>query len=197
VFRRFRRRYPGVDIRVVVADSDSLLDALDAGEVELAIVTLPLAREHVDVVPFYEDVMVLVASPRHELVTDRAKRRSPLAAVAETGLISYPAGSTTRRLIESVFIENGLNFRAVMEMSSPEAIKRLTETGLGASILPLKIVSNEIHRGTLKVISTRGVSFQRMLGVVYKSREILSQPAQVFLTMLMEKFSGRQTKGGS
>jgi DNA-binding transcriptional LysR family regulator len=189
VFRLFRRRYPGVDIQVVVADSDSLLDALDVGEVELAIVTLPLARDNIEVMPFYEDVMVLVASPRHDLVTDRALRRNPLEAAAETGLISYPAGSTTRRLIESVFIDNGLDFRAAMEMSSPEAIKRLTETGLGASILPLKIVSNEVRRGTLRVIPTGKVRFQRTLGVVYKTKEILSQPAQVFLRMLLDKHS--------
>lgn len=197
VFRVFHRRYPGVDIHVVVADSDSLLDALDVGDVELAIVTLPLARETVEVVPFYEDVMVLVAGPRHDLVTNRKLRQNPLEAVAETGLITYPSASTTRRQIESVFIENGLGFRAAMEMSSPEAIKRLTETGLGASILPLKIVSSEVRRGTLKVIPTGDVKFQRMLGVVYKAKEILSQPAQVFLTMLLDKYPDYQNEGRS
>jgi DNA-binding transcriptional LysR family regulator len=132
--------------------------------------------------------MVLVASPRHKLATSRLKRRRPLEAVAETGLISYPARSTTCRLIESVFTDNGLTYRAAMEISSPEAIKRLTETGLGASILPLKIVSSEIRRGTLKVVPTGKVRFHRMLGVVYKSQETLSQPARVFLTMLVDKY---------
>jgi len=188
VFRSFHRKYPGVDILVVVADSDSLLDALDTGDIELAIVTLPLARENLEVVAFYEDPMVLVANPRHALVTDRTKRRHPLESVAETGLISYPAQSTTRRMIERVFIENGLDLRASMEMSSPEAIKRLTETGLGASILPLKIVTGEIRRGTLKIVPTGKVKFHRILGVVYKSRETLSQPAKVFLTMLNERY---------
>ncbi len=187
VFGSFSHRYPGVDIRVVVDDSDGLLDSLDEGDVELAIVTLPLAREGLDVIPFYKDEMVLVASPRHEVVTSRLKRRRPLESIAEMGLISYPSGSTTRRLIESVFVENGLNVRSSMEMSSPEAIKRLTETGLGASILPARIVSREVQRGTLKVIRTGRVKFQRILGVVCRDRETLSQPARVFLKMLLEK----------
>lgn len=188
LFRAFQRKFPGVDIQVTVADSDSLLDSLDAGDVELAIVTLPLAREGVVVTPFYKDAMVLVANPRHRIVTSRLLRRRPLEAVAEMGLISYPAESTTRRLIESVFIEHGLTVRASMEMSSPEAIKRLTESGLGASILPAKIVANEVRRGTLKIIPTGRVRFERMLGVVYKNRETLSQPAQVFLRMLLERY---------
>jgi DNA-binding transcriptional LysR family regulator len=160
---------------------------MDAGEVELAIVTLPLAREDLEVVPFYKDDMVLVASPRHDLVTSRLKRRRPLETVASTGLISYPSGSTTRRLIESVFVENGLSLRSSMEMSSPEAIKRLTETGLGASILPARMVSRELQRGTLKVVRTGRVTFQRLLGVVYRDRATLSQPATVFLKMLLER----------
>jgi DNA-binding transcriptional LysR family regulator len=72
-------------------------------------------------------------------------------------------------------------------MSSPEAIKRLTETGLGASILPARMVSRELQRGTLKVVRTGRVTFQRLLGVVYRDRATLSQPATVFLKMLLER----------
>ncbi len=36
-----------------------------------------------------------------------------------------------------------------MEMSSPEAIKKLSEAGLGPSILPAAVVANEVRRGTL------------------------------------------------
>jgi DNA-binding transcriptional LysR family regulator len=195
VLRSFSHRYPGVEIRVAVDDSHSLLRSLDSGEVELAIVTLPLAREDLDVTPFYRDEMVVVAGPHHDLVTSRLKRRRPLDAIAEAGLISYPSGSTTRRLIESVFVENGLSLRSSMEMSSPEAIKRLTETGLGASILPTRMVSREIQRGTLKVIRTGRVKFQRILGVVYRDQRTLSQPAKIFLRLLLDRHRLARPKG--
>ncbi|UCG51514.1 MAG: LysR family transcriptional regulator [Candidatus Latescibacterota bacterium] len=187
VFKAFRRRHPGIDIQVLVADSDSLLAALETGAIELAIVTLPLPGEAYEVVPIFEDKMVLVAPPGHELVGSRS-RRNLLRRVAETGLITYPAKSTTRRLIEKVFIDNGLGLKVTMETSSPEAIKRLTEAGLGASILPIEVVSNEIRRGSLKAIPTGKIRFSRMLGLVYKSAETLSPPAKAFLSMLVEKY---------
>lgn len=186
VFRTFRRRHAGVEVQVTVADSDTLLMALETGSIELAIVTLPLAGEGLEVVPFYKDRMVTVASPRHPLAALRVTGRNRLQAVADAGLITYPARSVTRRLIEKVFIDNGLTLRTAMEMSSPEAIKRLTEAGIGASILPFKVVSDELRRGTLKTISTGRIRFERVLGVVHHDARKLSQPAAIFLNMLMK-----------
>ncbi|MFQ5512694.1 MAG: LysR family transcriptional regulator [Candidatus Krumholzibacteriia bacterium] len=196
-FRTFRRKYPGVEVQVTVADSDTLAAALHAGSIELAIVTLPLSGEGLEVVPFYNDRMVFVVSPRHELAGSRPAGRRPLQAAAEAGLITYPARSVTRRLIEKVFIENGLTLRAAMEMSSPEAIKRLTEAGIGASILPRKVVADELKRGTLRLIPTGRARFERTLGVVHGGVEKLSQPAAIFLTMLMSKHRTRRNRKAS
>ena len=187
VFREFRQRYPGIDMQVSVADSDTLLARLDDGGIELAIVTLPLAGGAFEAVPIYNDKMVLVADPAHPIATARAGARS-LQLVAESGLITYPSQSTTRRLIEKVFIDNGVHLRAAMEMSSPEAIKRLTEVGLGPSILPAKIVEEEVRRGTLIVIPTGRAHFARELGVVYRDEATLSPPARSFLRILTRKY---------
>jgi len=187
VFGAFRRKHPGIDIQVTVTDTLNLLAALDAGAIEIAIATLPLPGHTHEVIPFYEDKMVLVASPRHELAQTR-RRGNILERVAETGLITYPARSTTRRLIEKVFMDGGVSLRVTMEMSSPEAIKKLTEVGLGASILPAELVSSEIRMGKLKLISTGRIRFSRMLGVVYKKPESLSPPARAFVDMLLKKY---------
>ena len=185
VFRSFRRKFPGIEIRVAVSDTRGLMRSLQSGEIELAVATLPPAGEGYVVQPIYRDQLVLVANPRHQLA--RARRPS-LRAVAETGLIMYPPQSTTRRLVEQVFLAAGISPRAAMEISSPEAMKRLTETGLGASILPYRVVAAEIRRGTLKAIPTGKTRFFRMLGVVYKNDENLSPPSRMFLKMLMEKY---------
>jgi DNA-binding transcriptional LysR family regulator len=195
VFRSFRKKHPGVEIRVTVSDTRGLIESLDSGEVELAIVTLPHSGEGFTVWPVYNDQMVLVAHSRHELA---GMKRPTLRAVADAGLIMYPSQSTTRRLIERVFIENEISPRAIMEISSPEAMKRLTEAGLGASILPFQVVAPEIRRGSLKVISTGRARFSRMLGLVCRDETALSPPGRVFLDMLKLKYrirSGHKKQG--
>jgi DNA-binding transcriptional LysR family regulator len=87
-----------------------------------------------------------------------------------------------------VFIERGLVLSATMEIASPEAIKSLTQAGLGASILPRPIVSAEVRRGVLKVIPLGKVRFYREIGMVFRDQASLSPPARVFLEMVKKRF---------
>jgi DNA-binding transcriptional LysR family regulator len=186
VFRSFRGAYPGIDINVEVAESARLIDDLAGGKIELAIVTMPVRGDAFQVMPIYEDQMVLVVHPRHPLA---GVKRRVLKAVAESGLITYPAHSTTRSIIEDVFKKSGLALRAAMEVTSPEAIKRLTEAGLGASVLPLPLVAGEIGKGMLKRLPTGSVRFRRILGMIYRKRDVLSPPARVFLEIVGDGMS--------
>lgn len=185
VYRSFHHRYPGVKIEITVGDTARLLGSLRRGEVELAGTVLPLDTDEFDVLPIFRDEMVLVANPNHVL----AKRnRVTLQDVVETGLIAYPSTSLTRRRIERVFIEHGLSLNATMEISSPEAIKRLTQVGLGASILPRAVVAPEVGKGALKAIRIGSIRFQRTIGMVFRRERSLSPPARVFLDMVKAKF---------
>jgi DNA-binding transcriptional LysR family regulator len=185
VYRSFHRKYPGIKIEIIVGDTTRLLEALRRGEVELASTVLPVDTGQFEILPIYRDEMVLVAHPNHVL----AKRNNvTLRDVVETGLISYPAGSVTRRQIERVFIEHNLALNASMEIASPEAIKRLTQAGLGASVLPRPVVAPEIGRGALQTIRIRSVRFQRTIGMVLRGEDSLSPPARVFLDMVKKRF---------
>jgi DNA-binding transcriptional LysR family regulator len=87
-----------------------------------------------------------------------------------------------------VFLEHDLALSATMEIASPEAIKRLTQAGLGASILPRPVVAPEVRRGALRTIQLKSVRFHRAIGMVYRGEESLSPPARVFLDMVKARF---------
>jgi len=185
IYRSFHHKYPGVKIEIIVGDTSRLLEALRRGEVELASTVLPIDAGEFDVLPIYRDEMVLVAHPNHVLAK---RKRVTLQDVAEAGLIAYPPRSVTRRQIERVFLEHDLALNATMEIASPEAIKRLTQAGLGASVLPRQIVASEIRRGALQAIRIRSVRFQRTIGMVLRGEDSLSPPARVFLDMVKNRF---------
>jgi DNA-binding transcriptional LysR family regulator len=185
VYRSFHHKYPGVKIEITVGDTSALLDALGRGDIELAGTVLPIEGDTFEVLPIYNDEMVLVAHPNHSLAR---RNRVTLQDVVETGLIAYPARSVTRGRIERVFIENGLSLNATMEISSPEAIKRLTQAGLGASILPRPVVAPEVGKGALRIIRTGSIRFQRTIGMVFRRDGLLSPPAREFIEMVKKKF---------
>jgi len=181
--QHFRKHYPGVEITVEVTDSSQLLRLLEKDKIELAIVTLPIPELDWVGVPIFDDPMLLVVHPTYALT-----RKPSLAELADGHLITYPSDSTTRQLIDQVFIDNGHKLKPAMELSSPEAMKCLTQAGLGACILPERIVAAEIKRGSLKYLRLPKIKFSRTLGVVYKNASLLSKPATAFLEILKHKF---------
>ena len=194
VYRAFHRAYPGVRIEITIGDTRHLLDALSTARIELATVTLPVEGSGLDVRPIYREDLVAVAHPEHPLAS---KRRASLRDLAEEGIIAYPSGSTTRRMIDAVFDAHRVVVRARMEISSPEAMKRLAQAGLGVAILPRPVVAAEIGRKALKVITLAAVRFEREIGIVHRGEESLSPAARVFLQMVEKRFgsAGRRVKG--
>ena len=185
VYRSFHRRHPGVRIEITVGDTRHLLESLSARRIELATATLPVDGANLVVRPIYREELVPVAHPRHPLA---ARRGVTLRDLAGEGLIAYPAGSVTRRMIDAIVEAKGQTIRARMEISSPEAMKRLAQAGLGVSILPRPVVAGEIRRKTLKVIPLAGVHFEREIGMVYRATESLSPAARAFLDMVERRF---------
>jgi DNA-binding transcriptional LysR family regulator len=187
VYRAFHRSYPGVRIEITIGDTRHLLEELASARIELATVTLPVAGAGLTVRPIYREDLVAVAHPGHPLAT---KRRVRLQELAEEGIIAYPSGSTTRRMVDAVFASHRGSVRARMEISSPEAMKRLAQAGLGVTILPRPVVAAEIGRKALKVIAIEGVRFEREIGIVHRGADSLSPAGRVFLEMVEKKFGG-------
>jgi len=185
VYRAFHGAHPGVRIEIMVGDTQRLLDALAARRIELATVTLPVPHRGLSIRPIYREELVVVVRPDDPLA---ARRGVTLKDLVGHGVIAYPAGSITRRMIDDAFSAHGETLRARMEISSPEAMKQLAQAGLGASILPRPVVAAELERGTLKTVSVPGAHFEREIGMVHREDEALSPAAAVFLEMVAARF---------
>jgi DNA-binding transcriptional LysR family regulator len=188
VYREFHERYPGVTMEIVVGDTRQLLDALARGDVELATTKLPIDDGSLMANEIYREHFVAVAGVDHPLCN---KARISARELTESGIITYPAGSTTRRLIESAFRARGHDLRPRMEISSPEAMKRLAQAGLGVTILPRPVVAEELEQGSL-VELTAGLHIERSIGMVHRGADTLSPAARVFLEMVENRFKGKE-----
>jgi DNA-binding transcriptional LysR family regulator len=192
VYRSFHRRYPGVRIEIEVGETGRLLDALAARRIELATVTLPVDVPGLVVRPIYRERLVPVVHPADPLA---GRRGVTLSDLARHGVITYPARSVTRRMIDDVFARHGEVLRARMEISSPEAMRQLAQAGLGVSILPQPVVAQEVRRRALAVIRLAGVTFEREIGMVHPGAETLSPAALAFLRTVERRIQRRAQKG--
>ncbi|HUN48152.1 MAG TPA: LysR family transcriptional regulator [Stellaceae bacterium] len=140
-----RRRMPGLAITVATGNTREILERVEAGDLDIAIVTLPipesrtLARTRILVDP------QLALLPK---AMAPAGRGIEAAAIARLPLILYEAGGVTRAITDAWFRRAGLTLEPIMELGSVEAIKVLVGSGLGAAILP-RLALQEAVPGTL------------------------------------------------
>ena len=180
VYRAFRERHPAVRIEIRVDDSRHLLEALRRGDVELATTTLPVDDADLVVREIHRETLAVVAAPSHPIAREGAGLPGALAGA---DLITYPAGSMTRALVDAGLREAGVVVPARMELSSPEAMRRLAEAGLGVTILPEAVVREALAAGTLVRLEA-GLRIERAIGLVHRGHDVLSPAARAFVAML-------------
>lgn len=174
LLRRFHRRFPDVELVLRVEPSGPLIAALLAGEIDCAIVTLPVGGAALETIPLEVDPMVLVV-PAVERPGVTAG-----AAFERWKLIAYPRGSTTRGLVDAELVRRGISARTAMELSHPEAMLRLVEAELGAAVLPRRIVRPDGAR----IRTVRDFRLDRRLGLVARANEAPSPAARAFRDMV-------------
>ncbi|HEX5055560.1 MAG TPA: LysR family transcriptional regulator [Gammaproteobacteria bacterium] len=174
VLRDFSRRYPDVGLDIRFMESEAACTAVAAGELELAVVTLPeSAASPLLLLPVWDDPMHIAAGAEHPLAKTQL---SGLAALAEYPAILPEADTFTRQIIEQKFREQNLRLKIALETNYLETIRMMVAIGLGWSVLPETLFDGELIR-----LDTAGFSLQRSLGVVRHRDKTLSNAGNAFI----------------
>lgn len=135
ILTALRAAHPGLEIIVVTGNTPDILDAVEAGTLDLALVTLPAVRAGLSIEPVCSEELVCVGPIGGDGEPAAHEGIAP-AALADGALILYERGGTMRAVIDGWFLAGGVQPRPAMELGNVEAIKNLVAAGLGRSILP-------------------------------------------------------------
>ncbi|AHF89005.1 LysR family transcriptional regulator [Opitutaceae bacterium TAV5] len=171
VLREFRQSFPKCPIKIEPGDHPRQLELLRSNQVDLALTLAPAGpAPDLEFRPLFQDELRFLVSPLHRWA---AARRAPLAEVAAETLVLYNKGSSTFRLIEEYFREEGVEPRNFIELGSMEAIKEIVKTGLGAGVLAPWIAREELRSRSLIDLPLGRRPLRRRWGVLYlKGRKL-------------------------
>ena len=185
ILKRYVERYPELELSVHVSPSQYLVEELLANRSEFALITLPYTHPRIETMSIYHDSMPLVVGGGHPF----ADRKSvALKEVAEQPLILFHEDSVSRRIVDERFTEVGVSPRVVMEMRSPEAMRKLVEAGVGISFLPSLTIRESIAAGTLREVDVEDVAFSRDIGVAWRRGRYFSPALEVLLADIFESY---------
>jgi DNA-binding transcriptional LysR family regulator len=181
---RFRSKHPGVQILLREANPDDLLDALEAGDLDIAILarlTLPGARrkqQQADLLraarsglareKWIDDELVLVAAPGSE-------QTSP-----EAPIVTFARGATTRILTDAYFPDRPI----AMELGSIAAVKANARAGVGVALVSRRAVERDVSAKQLEIVASDRTPIARPLYLVHKGRDRLPPAASELYKLL-------------
>lgn len=174
----FHHDHPGVEITLSEANSDRLVDALQAGQLDVALVglaaTSPLGLA-IEVV--VNEPLVVVVS--HGDVLARRKTVT-LDAIGDRALISLPRGTGLRSCIDDAFSSAGFQPHIAFEASDPHVLAQLAGRGLGVAILPEPVA--RAHPSELHALALTRPRLRGRIALAWRAEEPTSPAAQAFIS---------------
>ena len=186
MLKELRKQHPRAEISVTSGTSESLVEQIVAGELDIAFVSLPVDVRGVQTERLSEDQLVAIASPRHPL----AKQKTISAyTLAGERLILGERGGNTRRLIDQFFAQAGVTLKIAMELSRQAAIRRMVEEDMGVGIVPLQSVNDEVEKGRLVRWWIEGAEINWQLGLAQLTGGYESPIMQKFVALAQSSFA--------
>lgn len=192
VLTEFRAARPGLEVDLHTGHYQECVDRLTSYEVDLAIVSTPVTRTGLKVTPLFKDPVVLAVSPESTLA---GRDQIALAELADLPLFVLPRQTGWRQQLVRTLAQEDISYRLV-EHPTVETIKVVLAMGMGASLLPLSAVAQEVARGTLRAVPVSNWPEDgRTIYAITRSEGALPEVARDLMTALRIRYEKGQGGG--
>lgn len=182
VIKAFHARCPDVTINLFSGASPQVVEHIEKGRCDIGLALLPLDVHGVTIREMPETSLVCVlpkghALTHHDEITPRDLADTPLLLISESSLMR-------KRLLQA-FTDASVTPNVILDSTYTGPICSLVASGMGVSIMD--ILTADAYSNLDIEIRPFSPSIPCELKLVLPASQILSQPAQVFLDLLLEQ----------
>lgn len=146
----FHRRYPGIQLTLHEGGSRRLVQALESGELDLALVILPVRLPVLETRPLMRERLVLAAAPDNPLAR---RPRVELRELRPTPFVMFREGYDLRDVTLAACRRLGFEPTVAVEGGEMDSVLRLVAAGVGVAIVPELVI--EPNGGLVGIPLTR------------------------------------------
>jgi LysR family hydrogen peroxide-inducible transcriptional activator len=156
--------HPKVSVSVLEGNNSTLVPALVAGTIDLAVVNAPVDDPDLLLEPLYDEELVLVVPPDHALA---GRDEVTMADLDGHELLLGPSGTSFRSDLDRAATAAGITLQPKVELDGLRLIASLAFEGFGAAVLPSAAIprwltgSEAFRRFSITDAGTRQVSVAR------------------------------------
>ena len=179
--KKFLKKHPTVNVSVEYRRATQLYEDIISGIADIGLVAYPQKDPRLHVTSLAEDMLVLICHPDHPLTQ---KPRVKLSEIASHKFVAFEPDIPTRRAIDKILRDRGVEVIHAMEFDNIETVKRAVEIDAGISIVPRSPVAQEVAKKTIAMVEIEDEQFYRPLAAVHKKSKVLSPAMKEFLALL-------------
>ncbi len=179
----FHESHPGIDLSVVEGGSHQLVPQVASGEVDLALVVLPVTDPLVVTTPLFEDPLVLAVAPEHRLA---GRRQVGVRDLDGLDLVMFREGYDLRAVTLAVCAEAGVEPHLVSEGGEMAGVLSFVAAGLGAAVVPAIALPAD---GALVGVPLAGPgpAMRRTVALALRGDRALARPARALADQLLAR----------
>ncbi len=184
IITAFKKKVPQVNVSLVVNNTKTITEKLNAGEIDIALVEGDVSKQRFSVETLISDEMVVIMSPAHPW---SERRNIPAIELTKEPLVLREEGSGTRQVILKHLEDHGIKqdqLKISLIMGSTEAIKGAVEEGVGVSIVSGWAARKALKQGLLKATTFKDLKFHRNFSIISPKRNYSTHTAKEFLNFL-------------
>jgi DNA-binding transcriptional LysR family regulator len=186
----FKGKYPDISISLLIAGTAQVLEMLEGGRVEVAMVGARPTQRTLDAREIMADDLVVVVATDHPWA---GRSTVTLAELREEPLLVRERGSGTREAFERAAAGAGLGlsaFRIVGEMGSTQAMKQGVRAGIGIALISNRAVIDECRARLLVAVRVEDLAIERAFYLVTNRDRTRSPLAEAFVHFVESQAPG-------
>jgi DNA-binding transcriptional LysR family regulator len=187
--QEFSRRYPEAHLEVEYLRPEKVYEAVVTDRADLGLLSYPEPTKEVTVLPWREEEMVVAASPYHALAAKSELRPEDLDGL---DFVGFDDDLPIRREIDRFLREHHVDVNLTLHFDNLQMIKEAVAHGEGVSIMPARVMEEEVAQGRLVPIpiSISSLRLYRPVGIVHRRKKRFHRAGQAFLELLREPPAG-------
>jgi len=181
--QEFARRSPQAKLEVEYLRPEKVYAAVLADEADLGLVSYPEPSREITVIPWRKEEMVLAASPYHPLAGRGRVAPEELNGVE---FIGFDEELPIAREVNRFLREHAIEVNRTLHFDNLQMIKEAVAHRAGVSIMPARIMLEEMAQGRLVAIAIDAPELYRPLGIIHRKKKRFHRVAQAFIDLLCE-----------
>ena len=179
--KRYLKEYPTVHVHVEYRRSNQVYEDIVSNVVDIGLVAYPVKDNKLEIIPLRKDPLVLICHPQHPFAKLKLIK---LKAIHGQKFVGFEPDIPTRKAIDKILREEGVEVNNVMEFDNIETVKRAVEIDAGISIVPSSTISQEVSKQTLASAPLDHPEMYRPLAAIMKRGKVLSPAMRQFINIL-------------